>query len=185
MQIERDGKRLSLANHDGKDAFYANLEDYVRLLQDQGANVYLVLGVPVHLTRFNPSAMVARSLTSFRVIPDVDRDVPVSELRADYAVTDEKLRNVARHTGAQLLDPFPDICGNGDGCSPFFGTEPSAIRHVRGQRSHDLPRIRMADRHAALQSAPRRSRTHTQPVRLTLRSSARLDDRKCEIGAPI
>ena len=50
MQIERDGKRLSLANHDGKDAFYANLEDYVRLLQDQGANVYLVLGVPVHLT---------------------------------------------------------------------------------------------------------------------------------------
>ena len=65
MQIERDGKRLSLANQDGKDAFYANLEDYVRLLQDQGANVYLVLGVPVHLTRFNPSAMVARGLTSF------------------------------------------------------------------------------------------------------------------------
>jgi peptidoglycan/LPS O-acetylase OafA/YrhL len=122
MQIERNGKRLSLAKQDGKDAFYANLEDYVRLLQDQGANVYLVLGVPVHDTRFNPRAMVTRSLTSFGVIPDVDKDAPISELRANYAITDEMLRSVAQHTGAQLLDAFPDICGNGSGCSPFFAT---------------------------------------------------------------
>jgi hypothetical protein len=122
MQIEREGTRLSLAKPDGRDAFYANLEDYVRLLQSQGANVYLVLGVPVHHTRFNPSAMVTRSLTSFGVIPDVDKDVPISELRADYAIADQMLRGVAKHTGAQLLDAFPDICGNGNGCSPFFAT---------------------------------------------------------------
>ena len=53
------------------DDFYANLEDYVRLLQGQGAKVYLVLGVPLH-HRFNPGEMVTRSLTGFQIAPDVE-----------------------------------------------------------------------------------------------------------------
>jgi hypothetical protein len=121
MLIERNGKRLPLNVQDGKDSFYANLEDYVRLLQHQGAKVYLVLGVPVHHTRFNPTEMVTRNLTSFRIAPDVAEDVPIAELRAVYASTDDKLRSVAEATGATLLDPLPDVCGNGTGCSPFFG----------------------------------------------------------------
>lgn len=120
IRIERDGRRLSLGTPEGQAAFYANLEDYVRLIMNQGAKVYLVRGVPVHHTRFNPTAMVVRSPTSFRIAPDVDQDVPVAELRAPYAIIDEKLRAVAEHTGAEVLDAFPDICGDGDGCSPFF-----------------------------------------------------------------
>jgi hypothetical protein len=44
--IEREGRRLPLDTKEGTDAFYANLEDYVRLLQSRGAKVYLVLRVP-------------------------------------------------------------------------------------------------------------------------------------------
>ena len=102
------------------DAFYANLEDYVRLLQGEGAKVYLVLGVPFH-ERFNPREMVTRSLTGFRIAPDVEKAIPTAGLQAVHVTADAKLRTVAEHTGATLLDPFPDICGSGDGCLPFFG----------------------------------------------------------------
>ena len=63
------------------DAFYANLEDYVRLLQSQGAKVYLVLGLPIH-HRFNPGEMVTRSLTGFRIVSGVEKAVPIAELQA-------------------------------------------------------------------------------------------------------
>ena len=118
MLIEREGRRLPLNTKEGTDAFYANLEDYVRLLQGKGAKVYLVLGVPVH-DRFNPGEMVTRSLTGFRIAPDVEKAVPIAELHV--ATVDAKLRTVGEHTGATLLDPLPDICGSGDGCLPFFG----------------------------------------------------------------
>jgi len=120
MLIEREGKRLPLNTKEGMDAFYANLEDYVRLLQGQGAKVYLVLEVPAH-HRFNPGEMVTRSLTGFRIAPDVEQAVPIAGLQAVRATVDAELRTVGEHTGATLLDPLPDICGSGDGCLPFFG----------------------------------------------------------------
>jgi peptidoglycan/LPS O-acetylase OafA/YrhL len=120
MLIEREGRRLPLKTKEGTDALYANLEDYVRLLQGHGAKVYLVLGVPNH-RRFDPSEMVARSLTGFRIAPDVEEAISIAELRAVLATADAKLRAVGERTGATLLDPFPDICGGGESCSPFFG----------------------------------------------------------------
>jgi len=133
MLTEREGKRLHLNTKEGSDAFYANLEDYVRLLQDEGAKVYLVLGAPVH-HRFDPGQMVVRSLTGFRIAPDVEEGVPIAELRAVLAASDTKLRTVSEHTGATVVDPFPDICGGGENCSPFFGMgEPkySDFTHLR------------------------------------------------------
>jgi hypothetical protein len=120
MLVERHGRRLPLTQQDGMDALYANLEEYVRLLQEHGAKVHLVRGAPTH-SRFNPSEMVERSLTGFRITPDVEKAVPVAELRAVHATVDDKLRTVSERTGAALLDPLPDVCGGGDGCSPFFG----------------------------------------------------------------
>ncbi len=120
MLIEREGRRVPLNTKEGMDDFYANLEDYVRLLQGQGARVYLVLGVPGH-HRFNPGEMVTRGLTGFRIAPDVEKAVPIAELQAVRAAVDAKLRTVGEHTGARLLDPLPDICGSGNGCLPFFG----------------------------------------------------------------
>ena len=119
LLVEREGKRLLLNTTEGMAAFYANLQDYVRLLQSQGAKVYLVLGVPIN-PRFNPGTMVTRGFT-IRTSPDVEVPVPTSELRAGNAFVDAKLRTVAEQTGATLLDPFPDVCGIGEGCSPFFG----------------------------------------------------------------
>jgi len=37
------------------------------------------------------------------------------------ASVDARLRAIAERTGSQVLDPFPDVCGTGDGCSPLFG----------------------------------------------------------------
>jgi hypothetical protein len=120
MLIQVGDRRLPLNTTEGMDAFYANLEDYVRLLQSQGAKIYLVLGMPMH-HRFNPSEMVVRSLTGFRIAPDVEKAVSMAELHAVHTSADAKLRAIGEHTGATLLDPFPDICGSGDGCLPFFG----------------------------------------------------------------
>lgn len=133
MAIERDGRRLPLNTKEGTDAFYANLEDYVLLLQQQGATVYLVLGVPQH-QRFNPGGMVTRSLADVRIAPDVEKAVPIAELRSVHVAADAKLRAVSERTGATLLDPLPDICGGGEGCSPSFGAgEPkfSDREHLR------------------------------------------------------
>jgi peptidoglycan/LPS O-acetylase OafA/YrhL len=122
MMIERDGQRLPLNTREGTDAFYANLEDYVRMLQGQGAQVYLVLSLPNH-SRFNPAEMITRSLTGFRIAADVEDPVPITTLRTPHATADAKLRMVAEHTGATVLDAYPDICGTGDSCSPFFGAQ--------------------------------------------------------------
>lgn len=131
--IDRGEQRLSLGTSEGQDAFYANLEDFVHDLQNRGAQVYLVLGVPTH-PRFNPHEMVSRSLKGIHIEPGVQAPVPVSILRDNKKTTDSRLRDIAARTGAALLDPVPDICGDGEGCSPFFGAgEPKYIdgMHLR------------------------------------------------------
>jgi hypothetical protein len=128
--VERGGKRHSTATPEGVKAFYANLEDYVRSLQSMGARVYLVSGLPIH-SRFDPHQMVSRTLTSFKIANDVGKEEPVANLRASNVGVDTYLRGVAERTGAGLQDPFPDICGKGDGCSPFFGAgEPKFVDNM-------------------------------------------------------
>jgi hypothetical protein len=146
MLIEREGKRLPLETKEGMDAFYANLEDYVRLLQGQGAKVYLVLGVPIH-HRFNPDEMVTRSLTGFQIAPDVENAIPIVELQAAQATVNAKLSAVGEHTGATLLDPLPDICGSGVGCSLFFGAgEPKFSDNVHLSPVFVREHLRFLDR---------------------------------------
>jgi hypothetical protein len=120
MRIERNGREWPLHTEDGKDAFYANLEDFVRALRREGAMVYLVLGTANH-GRFNPNAMVTRNLTGVRAAPNAGEAVSIAALRSINAATDAKLLTVAERTGATVLDPVPDICGTGSDCSPFFG----------------------------------------------------------------
>src|SRR5262249_16331576 len=120
--IEREGKSIPLDGGDeGRHAFYANLEDYVRELK-RNATVYLVLGAPQSPTTLNPQRMVTRGITGIRIDPDAQKSVPIADLRAPYARQDADLRAVAERAGARLLDVFPDVCGNGETCSPFFGT---------------------------------------------------------------
>jgi hypothetical protein len=123
--IERNGVELPTSSPEGQIAFFANLDDYVRVLQSLGAKVYLVLGSPVDINSLNPRAMVTRHFTNLSVAADAGKAVPMAELRASVARADAKLRSVGAQTGAVLLDPFPDICGTADSCSPFFdGDEP-------------------------------------------------------------
>ncbi|MGM5033541.1 acyltransferase family protein [Tardiphaga sp. 803_E3_N1_3] len=121
LLIDRAGKLSPLGTNNILDAFYANLEDYVRLLQAQGAEVHIVLGAPTDPQRFSPREMVIRSPFGFQINPNVEQTVQVADLRAVNSITDAKLREIADRTGAKLLDPFPDVCGDGEECSPFFG----------------------------------------------------------------
>jgi peptidoglycan/LPS O-acetylase OafA/YrhL len=119
--IEREGKSIPLdGGEEGRRAFYANLEDYVRELK-LNATVYLVLGAPQSLTGLNPQRMVTRGVTGISVDPSAEKSVPIADLRAAYAQHDADLRAVAERTGAKLLDVIPDVCGNGETCSAFFG----------------------------------------------------------------
>jgi hypothetical protein len=61
--INRNGQTFPLSSVKGQGAFYANLEDYVRLLQGLGAEIYLIRGVPGSRPRFDPTKMVTRSVT--------------------------------------------------------------------------------------------------------------------------
>ncbi len=118
--VKREGRRLPIDTPKGKDAFYTNLEDYVRTLQDLGATVYLIPYSP-YSRRFDPTQMVTRSVTGIRVDPDFARPVPLTELRAGNASDDARVRAIAERTGAKLLSAFPDICESDNGCSPIFG----------------------------------------------------------------
>ena len=84
--------------------------------------------------RFNPTQMVTRRVTGFRIDPNFDKPEPIAEMRAIFTIVDAKLGAIAERTGATLLDPFPDVCGGGEGCSPLFGAgEPkfSDGQHLR------------------------------------------------------
>ena len=80
LQVERNGRRYTLTP-EGVDAFYANLEDFVRQLKGLGTQVYLVRGAPVNHAHFNPTKMVTRRVTGFDIAPDVDKAVPTATLR--------------------------------------------------------------------------------------------------------
>lgn len=133
MSVYRSGENFALTSPKGREVFFDNLEDYVQALQALGAKVYLVLGMPIH-ERFDPGRMAARNIAGIRFSADVGRPVSIAELRSSQANSDEHLRRISERTGAGLLDPFPDICGTGEGCSPFFGDrEPkfSDATHLR------------------------------------------------------
>ena len=70
--IERAGRRLPVSTTEGEDAFYANLEDYIRQLQRLGAAVYLVRGAPNNI-HFNPAQMIVRHITGVRISSDFDK----------------------------------------------------------------------------------------------------------------
>ena len=117
MLIEREGRRFTLNTREGMDAFYDNLEDYVRLLQDQGAKVYLVLGVPEH-HRFNPGEMVTRSLTGFRIAPDVEKAVPIAELASHPCPSMPNCAPSASTLGRRYSIPFPTFAAAATAACP-------------------------------------------------------------------
>jgi len=117
--VEREGTRLTLDAPQGQDAFYANLEDWVHRLRAEGRQVVLILPVPAS-GHFNPQKMIARSLTGLTIDTQVRDEVPVTTLRSATSDITARLTAIATRTGARTLDPLPDICGDGLGCSPFF-----------------------------------------------------------------
>jgi len=120
--IEREGQSIPLDGSEiGRQAFYANLEDYVRKLTRR-TQVYLLLGAPQSPSRLNPTQMlITRTALGFRIDANFETPIKVTDLRSVYAPHDEALRMIAGRTGPLILDSFPDVCGAGPYCSPFFG----------------------------------------------------------------
>jgi hypothetical protein len=64
--------------------------------------------------------MVTRRLTGVTVNQAMLAGVSVAALQAERAPLAARLTEVAHSSGAQTLDPLPDICGRGPICSPLF-----------------------------------------------------------------
>jgi len=122
VAILRNGKRLTLDTPEGVQAYWSNLEDWVQHWRDKGLEVYLIRRMPMS-DSFNATMMVSRSLTGFSFGGKVDQGVPVAKLAEARSWSDAALAAIAAHTGAHLLNPFPDICGDSEECSPFFGEQ--------------------------------------------------------------
>ena len=120
--IVRNGQQFMMDTPEGVQAYWSNLEDWVRHWRDKGLEVYLIRLLPMS-DSFNTTKFVSRGLTGFSFGDKVDRGVPVVKLAETRKWSDAPLAAIAAHTGAQLLDPFPDVCGDGEECSAFFGEQ--------------------------------------------------------------
>jgi peptidoglycan/LPS O-acetylase OafA/YrhL len=117
--VERAGVRLPMNNPLAANLFFANLEDEVSHLIQTHHKVYLILCDPLNV-HFDPSHMIKRSVIGVSIAPDVFNDVPMADLQANIAKSNQKLLAIAARTGAIPLNPLADICGAGPGCSAFF-----------------------------------------------------------------
>jgi hypothetical protein len=131
--VERGGVRLAMPSPLAVQNYWANLEDEVKNLVQTHHKVYLILCDPRNV-RFDPSHMIRRSWFGVSIAPDLSKDVPMAALLADVAESNRQLLGIAERTGAIPLNPLPDICGTGPGCSQFFdGGQPTHAddAHVR------------------------------------------------------
>lgn len=115
-EVERHGKRVPTGTQPGADYVWANLEDEVANWVMTGHKVFMILPTPAD-DRFAPGSMLIRSYFSVQVDPAAMAGVPNDQLAARNQEIVRRLREIATRTGASLLDPMPDICGQGPTCS--------------------------------------------------------------------
>jgi hypothetical protein len=133
LRVRRGTTDMPLDTETAQRMMYANLQDDVAALTKGGHRVVLLLSSPAS-PHFDPLRMITRTLTGFAVNPEIYTPVPLESLRQTTAYADRHLIEIARITGASIIDPTPDVCGPGPGCSPFFnGHEPKFAdeKHLR------------------------------------------------------
>ena len=133
LRIQRGSQQMPLDTEAGERTMYLNLQDDVAALITRGHRVSLLLSSPINAL-FDPLHMITRTLTGFAVNPEIHTPLPLTTLHQTTADADRRLTEIARNTGASIIDPYPDICGPGPGCSAFFdGLEPKFAdeKHLR------------------------------------------------------
>jgi hypothetical protein len=98
---------------------YAGVEAELASWVRQGHEVYLILPTPVG-EGVDPARMVLHRFTGFKVNRAMFSGVPRAQLISGIAPIAQQLTTITQQAGGETLDPFPDICGNGPVCSPFF-----------------------------------------------------------------
>jgi peptidoglycan/LPS O-acetylase OafA/YrhL len=119
IEVVRGDSRLKIDSPTADDAFYANLRDEVGHFLTSNHKVYLVLA-PASSEQFNPQNMITRSLIGFKVDRNALMAVPTEALAKASEAINQRLTAIATVTGANTLNPLPDVCGLGPICSPFF-----------------------------------------------------------------
>ena len=119
MEVVRGDTHLKMNSPASDDAFYANLRDEISHFLTSNHKVYLVLA-PASSEQFNPQNMITRSLIGFKVDRNALMAVPTEALAKASEATNQRLTAIATVTGANTLNPLPDVCGLGPICSPFF-----------------------------------------------------------------
>ena len=119
MEVVRGDTHFKMNSPASDDAFYANLRDEISHFLTTNHKVYLVL-TPASSGQFNPQNMITRSLLGFKVNRNALTAVPTEALAKASEAINQRLTAIATVTGANTLNPLPDVCGLGPICSPFF-----------------------------------------------------------------
>ena len=91
----------------GTDWIFQGFERAVGELVAQGKHVVIVLSSP-RGESFSPREMVTRDGFSFSVT--IPPPVPRAQAVADNTFIDDRLKEIARRVGAELLDPMDQLC---------------------------------------------------------------------------
>lgn len=105
-----DGGRVKLAD-DTDGAAYKALADLLRGLRRSGAEVWLVLNIPIG-QRLDPRSMLDRPWWSGKFGIE-EGGVSERDLRAEYGIVRERLRAVAAASDVRIVDPIPHLCVDG------------------------------------------------------------------------
>jgi len=136
-----DGKHLySMFTTTGMEKAMTQLETNIRELTTHGKTVYLVLNMPTG-AEFEPHNLIQRSLQGFKVMPRLEGGISLDEHRRRTGEISSLLKDVARRSGAIVLDPADYLCHNGwcnavtsDGDPIYRDTD-----HLRGTYSYYHP----------------------------------------------
>lgn len=118
--VQHNGHWMNLNRKGGANLFFAHLQKEVARLEREGHPVYLVLD-PVSGSRFDPAKMVRRSPFGVALNQSIQRGVSVMRMEHSQAPVNDRIRAIAKATGATVLNPLHDVCGARPRCSVLYG----------------------------------------------------------------
>ena len=101
----------SLESQIGREQAAASLKDAIKTMVVTGKRVYLIAGIPAgHEFGRNAGFANGRSLLLAQTPASADTSVPRAQVEARQKIVLTLLQQVARDSGATLIDPVPELC---------------------------------------------------------------------------
>lgn len=135
-----DGRAYSLKTPEGMQKAMAQLEASIRELTSRGKTVYLLLNIPGG-KEFEPHNLVKRSLLGFQTHIRLEGGISLEEHKKRTKDISPLLRDVAKRSGAIILDPADFLCPDGwcSAVTPDGEVMYRDIDHLKGSYSRYHP----------------------------------------------